>query len=79
MTEEVTVSSRVSELQTTSGERSFTLENSALQNIANNGRAAVQLRHCSCPARCRNGNGGGEIGSGERLHRQRPAAELEQR
>ena len=26
MTEEVTVSSRVSELQTTSGERSFTLE-----------------------------------------------------
>ena len=39
MTEEVTVSTRVSELQTTSGERSFTLENSALQNIANNGRA----------------------------------------
>src|SRR5687768_10664133 len=38
MTEEVTVSTRVSELQTTSGERSFTLENSALKNIANNGR-----------------------------------------
>ena len=39
MTEEVTVSSRVSELQTTSGERSFTLESEALKNIANNGRA----------------------------------------
>ena len=38
MTEEVTVSSRVSELQTTSGERSFALENEALTNIANNGR-----------------------------------------
>ncbi len=38
MTEEVTVSSRVSELQTTSGERSFTLESEALKNIANNGR-----------------------------------------
>ena len=38
MTEEVTVSSRVSELQTTNGERSFALENAALTNIANNGR-----------------------------------------
>ncbi len=38
MTEEVTVTSRVSELQTTSGERSFTLESEALTNIANNGR-----------------------------------------
>jgi hypothetical protein len=39
MTEEVTVTSRVSELQTESGERSFTLESQALTNIANNGRA----------------------------------------
>ena len=39
MTEEVSVSSRVSELQTTSGERSFTLESEALKNIANNGRS----------------------------------------
>ncbi len=38
MSEEVTVSSRVSELQTTNGERSFALENQALTNIANNGR-----------------------------------------
>jgi hypothetical protein len=37
--ENVTVESRVSELQTTSGERSFTLESEALKNIANNGRA----------------------------------------
>src|SRR5712691_5592014 len=39
ITENVTVESRVSELQTTSGERSFTLESEALKNIANNGRA----------------------------------------
>jgi hypothetical protein len=38
MSEEVTVSSRVSELQTTNGERSFALENKALTSIANNGR-----------------------------------------
>src|SRR6185503_15882023 len=36
--ENVTVESRVSELQVESGERSFTLENEALTNIANNGR-----------------------------------------
>jgi len=39
MTEEVTVSSRVTEVQSASGERSFTLESEALKNIANNGRA----------------------------------------
>ncbi len=39
LTESVTVSSRVSELQTTSGERSYALENEALTNIANNGRS----------------------------------------
>ncbi|PYQ55404.1 MAG: hypothetical protein DMF78_02155 [Acidobacteria bacterium] len=37
--ENVSVSARVSELQVESGERSFTLENEALKNIANNGRA----------------------------------------
>jgi hypothetical protein len=37
--ESVSVSSRVSELQTDSGERSFTLESEALKNIANNGRS----------------------------------------
>ena len=36
--ESVSVSGRVSELQTASGERSFTLESEALKNIANNGR-----------------------------------------
>jgi hypothetical protein len=38
ISEEVSVLARVSELQTTSGERSFTLESEALKNIANNGR-----------------------------------------
>ena len=37
--ENVTVESRVSELQTTSGERSFTLESETIKNIANNGRS----------------------------------------
>ena len=39
MTEEVSVVARVAELQSSSGERSFTLESQAIQNIANNGRA----------------------------------------
>jgi outer membrane receptor protein involved in Fe transport len=38
MTEEVSVSGRVSELQAQSGERSFTLESEALKDIAANGR-----------------------------------------
>ena len=39
MTEEISVTARVSELQTTSGERSFALESEALENIANDGRS----------------------------------------
>jgi hypothetical protein len=39
ITENVTVESRVSELQVESGERSFTMESETLKNIANNGRA----------------------------------------
>ncbi|HEX7086047.1 MAG TPA: TonB-dependent receptor [Vicinamibacterales bacterium] len=39
ITEEVRVTSRVSEVQTASGERSFTLESEALRNIANDGRS----------------------------------------
>jgi hypothetical protein len=39
MAEEISVLARVSELQTETGERSFTLESEALENIANNGRA----------------------------------------
>ena len=38
MTEEVSVTSRVSELQAQSGERSFSLESEAIKNIASNGR-----------------------------------------
>ncbi len=73
MTEEVTVSSRVSELQTTSGERSFALENSALQNIANNGRALFNFATL-VPGALPNNNGGGEIGSvsGFTVNGQRP-------
>jgi len=37
--EQVSVTSRVSELQVESGERSFTMESETLKNIANNGRA----------------------------------------
>ena len=44
LTEEVTVTGRVSELQAESGERSYSLESEAIKNIANNGRALVQLR-----------------------------------
>jgi len=62
MTEEISVSSRVSELQTNSGERSFTLENSALQNIANNGRALFNFATL-VPGALPQGMGGTELGS----------------
>jgi hypothetical protein len=39
VTEEVSVTGRVSELQATSGERSFALEAEAIKDIANNGRS----------------------------------------
>jgi hypothetical protein len=38
ITEEVSVTGRVTELQATSGERSFTLESQTIENIASNGR-----------------------------------------
>ncbi len=62
MSEEVTVSSRVSELQTTNGERSFALENQALTNIANNGRQLFNFA-LLVPGAVPNGAAGGEIGS----------------
>jgi len=43
ITEAVTVVARVSELQATSGERSFTLEHEAIENIAVNGRSMFGL------------------------------------
>jgi hypothetical protein len=39
MSEEVSVLARVAELQSASGERSFTLESETIKNIANNGRS----------------------------------------
>ncbi len=61
ITEEVTVSSRVSELQTTSGERSFALENAALTNIANNGRQLFNFTTL-VPGAVPNDAAGSEIG-----------------
>ncbi len=60
MTEEVTVSSRVSELQTTNGERSFALENAALTNIANNGRQLFNFA-LLVPGALPQGTGGAEV------------------
>jgi hypothetical protein len=64
MTEEVTVSSRVSELQTTSGERSFALENTALTNIANNGRQLFNFTTL-VPGAVPQGNAGQEIAAAD--------------
>src|SRR5689334_3504305 len=64
MTEEVTVSSRVMEVQASSGERSFTLESDALKNIANNGRMLFNFAALvpgALPAASM--NGGSEAGS----------------
>ena len=43
ITEEVSVTGRVSELQATSGERSFTMESEVIKNIASNGRSVFQF------------------------------------
>ena len=43
LTEEVSVTSRVTEVQSTSGERSFTLEAEALKNMGSNGRMLFNL------------------------------------
>ena len=43
ITEEVSVTGRVSELQATSGERSYTMESEVIKNIASNGRALFQF------------------------------------
>ncbi len=73
MSEEVTVVSRVTELQSTSGERSFTLESEALKNIANNGRALFNFATL-VPGALSQNTGGGEIGSvsGFTVNGQRP-------
>ena len=60
--ENVTVESRVSELQVESGERSFTLESEALTNIANNGRALFGFANL-VPGVVQTGTSGTEIGS----------------
>ena len=71
--EDVTVTSRVSELQTTSGERSFTLESEALTNIANNGRSLFGFVNL-VPGVLQQGTGGQAIGAadGFTVNGQRP-------
>jgi carboxypeptidase family protein/TonB-dependent receptor-like protein len=71
--ENVTVESRVSELQTTSGERSFTLESEALKNIANNGRMLFNFVNL-VPGALQQGTSGTEIGAadGFTVNGQRP-------
>src|SRR4051812_5601137 len=73
MTEQVSVSGRVTELQSASGERSFTLESEALKNIANNGRLLFNFATL-VPGALSQGNGGAEIGAadGFTVNGQRP-------
>ncbi len=61
VTEEISVLGRVSELQSTSGERSFTLESEALKNIANNGRMLFNFANL-VPGAVQNGTSGTENG-----------------
>jgi Carboxypeptidase regulatory-like domain len=62
MTEQVSVTGRVTELQSASGERSFTLESEALKNIANNGRQLFNFATL-VPGALSQGSSGSEIGS----------------
>lgn len=73
MTEEISVTGRISELQSASGERSFALESQALKNIANNGRALFNFATL-VPGALQQGGSGSEIGSvaGFTVNGQRP-------
>jgi carboxypeptidase family protein len=73
LSEEVMVTGRVTELQTTSGERSFTLESEALTNIANNGRALFNFATL-VPGALSQNTGNTELGSvsGFTVNGQRP-------
>ncbi|HXI30250.1 MAG TPA: carboxypeptidase regulatory-like domain-containing protein, partial [Vicinamibacterales bacterium] len=62
LTEEVSVTGRVVELQSTSGERSFALESETLKNIANNGRALFNFATL-VPGALSQNTGNAEIGS----------------
>jgi hypothetical protein len=76
--ESVTVSSRVSELQTTSGERSFTLESETIKNIANDGRSLFGFATLVPGVLPQAGNGGSDMSgpadqaSGFTVNGQRP-------
>ena len=60
LTEEVSVSSRVTEVQSASGERAFTLESEALKNMGNNGRMLFGLATLA-PGVLSQNTGGAEI------------------
>lgn len=73
LTEEVSVSSPVTPLQSVSGERSFTLQSAALTNIANNGRALFNFATL-VPGALSQNTGNSELGSvsGFTVNGQRP-------
>ncbi len=73
LTEEVSVSSPVTPLQSVSGERSFTLQSAALTNIANNGRALFNFATL-VPGALSQNTGNTELGSvsGFTVNGQRP-------
>ena len=73
VTEEVSVSSPVTPLQSASGERSFTLQSETLKNIANNGRALFNFATL-VPGALSQNTGNTELGSvsGFTVNGQRP-------
>src|SRR5207244_5056373 len=73
LTEEVSVSSPVTPLQSVSGERSFTLQSETLKNIANNGRALFNFATL-VPGALSQNTGNTELGSvsGFTVNGQRP-------
>jgi len=74
VSENVTVEARSIELQSESGERSFTMENSTLTNIANNGRMMFNFATLVPGALSQNAGAGTELGSvsGFTVNGQRP-------
>src|SRR5262245_47709222 len=74
MSEEVSVTASVTEVQSNTGERSFTLESEALKNIANNGRMLFNFATLVPGALSQANGAGNELGSvsGFTVNGQRP-------
>ena len=67
LSESISVTARVTELQAHSGERSFAMENTTLTNIANNGRVMFNFATLVPGVTCTGNGAGSEVGIARRV------------